>query len=57
LGTDADFDGPDLGLGFGPGFFFGTDAAIFDRSGSTASPDSGRQESSESRRLRVALLR
>jgi hypothetical protein len=29
LGTDADFDGPAWGLGFGPGFFFGTDAAIF----------------------------
>jgi hypothetical protein len=29
LGSDADFDGPDWGLGFSPGFFFGTDAAIF----------------------------
>jgi hypothetical protein len=28
LGTDADFDGPAFGVGFGPGFIFGTDADV-----------------------------
>lgn len=31
FGTEADFDGPDCGLGFGPGFIFGTEADVFFR--------------------------